>query len=126
MDGVGRITVPGINCLWSPVWRLSTCLENSIIYNIPFNMQNLEIPKCPKPRRNTLVKYTKFWRLQRWYSRLHTSSGGREPELAAFLFTYSYMGSPWCPGPYHTSLERPFKEIMTPLESRESAQYSQR
>src|SRR5258708_13329530 len=39
--GVGGITVPSINCLWSPVWRLSACLESGIIYNIPFNMQNL-------------------------------------------------------------------------------------
>src|SRR5258706_3856435 len=39
--GVGRITVPSINSLWSPVWRLSACLESGIIYDIPFNMQNL-------------------------------------------------------------------------------------
>src|SRR5260221_99706 len=38
---VCRIMVPSINRLWSPVWRLSTCLESGIIYNIPFNMQNL-------------------------------------------------------------------------------------
>src|SRR5258708_12831165 len=38
--GVGGITVPSINHLWSPVWRLSTCLESGIIYNILFNMQN--------------------------------------------------------------------------------------
>src|SRR5258705_12772918 len=38
--GVGGIMVPSINCLWSPVWRLSACLESGIIYNIPFNMQN--------------------------------------------------------------------------------------
>ncbi len=40
VDSVGRIMVPSINHLWSPVWRLSTCLESGIIYNIPFNMQN--------------------------------------------------------------------------------------
>src|SRR5258705_7631487 len=39
-DGVGGITVPSINRLWSPVWRLSTCLESGIIYDILFNMQN--------------------------------------------------------------------------------------
>src|SRR6266436_5744983 len=37
---VGGITVPSINRLWSPVWRLSACLESGIIYNILFNMQN--------------------------------------------------------------------------------------
>src|SRR5258708_124761 len=40
-SSVGGITVPSINCLWSPVWRLSACLESGIIYNILFNMQNL-------------------------------------------------------------------------------------
>src|SRR5258708_12225977 len=38
---VGRITVPSINRLWSPVWRLSACLESGIIYDILFNIQNL-------------------------------------------------------------------------------------
>src|SRR5260221_2804566 len=116
-NSVGRITVPSMNCLWSPVWRLSACLESGIIYDIPFNMQNpSKIPlklklgnsKVPQTRRNTLVKYSKFWQLQWWYSCLHTSSGGREPELAAFLFTYSYTRSPWCLGLYHMSLERSF------------------
>src|SRR5258707_6439738 len=37
---VGRIMVPSINCLWSPVWRLSTCLESGIIFSIHFIMQN--------------------------------------------------------------------------------------
>ena len=36
-------------------------------------------------------------------------SGGREPELAVLLFTYSYAESPRSIGPYHTSLERPFQ-----------------
>ena len=40
LNGVGGITVPSINRLWSPVWRLSACLESGIIYNILFNMQN--------------------------------------------------------------------------------------
>src|SRR5258708_4262571 len=71
---------------------------------------------CPKPRCNTLVKYSKFWRLQRWYSRLHTCSGGREPELAVFLFTYSYAESPRSIGPYHTPLERPFQEDYDAVE----------
>ena len=39
-NAVGRITVPSINCLGSPVWRLSTCLESGIIFNIHFIMQN--------------------------------------------------------------------------------------
>jgi len=38
--GVGRITVPSMNCLQSPVWRLSACLESGIIFNIHFIMQN--------------------------------------------------------------------------------------
>ncbi len=38
--GVGRITVPSMNCLQSPVWRLSMCLESGIIFNIHFIMQN--------------------------------------------------------------------------------------
>src|SRR5258708_39749544 len=37
---VGGITVPSMNCLWSPVWRLSTCLESGIIFDIHFIMQN--------------------------------------------------------------------------------------
>ena len=41
VGSVGRIMVLSMNCLWSPVWRLSTCLESGIIYNIPFNMQNM-------------------------------------------------------------------------------------
>src|SRR5258708_32269995 len=40
MASVGRIIVPSINRLWSPVWRLSACLESGTIYNILFNMQN--------------------------------------------------------------------------------------
>ena len=39
--GVGKIMVPSMNCLWSPVWRLSACLESGIIFNIHFIMQNL-------------------------------------------------------------------------------------
>ena len=39
-SGVGGIIVPSINRLWSPVWRLSACLESGTIYNILFNMQN--------------------------------------------------------------------------------------
>src|SRR5258708_25928742 len=39
-SAVGRIMVPSINCLWSSVWRLSTCLESGIIFNIHFIMQN--------------------------------------------------------------------------------------
>src|SRR6266436_9519915 len=38
---VGGIMVPSMNCLWSPVWRLSACLESGIIFNIHFIMQNL-------------------------------------------------------------------------------------
>src|SRR5258707_178985 len=36
-------------------------------------------------------------------------SGGREPELAVFLFTYSYAESPRIIEPYHTSMERSFR-----------------
>src|SRR5260221_402931 len=36
-------------------------------------------------------------------------SGGQEPELAMFLFTYSYTESPRSIEPYHTSLERSFQ-----------------
>src|SRR6266436_8863650 len=38
--GVGRIMVPSMNHLWSPVWRLSVCHESGIIFNIHFIMQN--------------------------------------------------------------------------------------
>src|SRR5260221_4619105 len=37
--GVGGIMVPSMNCLWSPVWRLSACLESDVIFNIHFIMQ---------------------------------------------------------------------------------------
>ena len=41
VGSVGRIMVLSMNCLWSPVWRLSTCLESGIIFDIHFIMQNL-------------------------------------------------------------------------------------
>ena len=40
LSGVGRITVHYENHLGSPVWRLRVGLDNCIIFNILFNMQN--------------------------------------------------------------------------------------
>ncbi len=51
---VGRIMVPSMNCLQSPVWRLSACLESGIIYDIHFIMQ--------KPVKDTIE--VKTWKFQ--------------------------------------------------------------
>ena len=101
--------------LQRPVWRLRVYHNHFLLFNVYFDIQNsiqilvglkLGFSKVSKSHCNQLIKSSYIWWLQQWYSHLHTSSGGRELEQAAFLFTYSYMGSPWCLGPYHTSLER--------------------
>ena len=116
--GVGGITVHYTTHLWSLVWRLSTCFDSCIIFSIHSNIQdllkiplklNLNFQKCSKSCCNHLIKYSKFWWSQQWYSCLHMCSGGWEPELAVFLFTYSYTESLQSAGPYYTSLKRCFQ-----------------
>src|SRR5260370_40156337 len=55
-----------------------------------------------------LIRKSRFLRSKRWYIYIHTYTGGRDPEVAGFLFTYFYSLSSSSHGMIYRSLERHF------------------